>query len=47
MKIFVTGTGRCGTVTFSKACSHITNYTSGHKTKAGVINRIYSENQQI
>jgi hypothetical protein len=32
MRIFVIGTGRCGTVTFSKACQHITNYTSGHET---------------
>ena len=32
MRIFVTGTGRCGSVTFSKACRHVTNYTSGHET---------------
>jgi hypothetical protein len=32
MRIFVTGTGRCGSVTFSKACRHITNYTCGHET---------------
>lgn len=32
MRIFVTGTGRCGTVTFSKACSHIENFSSGHET---------------
>ena len=32
MRVFVTGTGRCGTTTFSKACSHITNFTSGHET---------------
>ncbi len=32
MRIFVIGTGRCGTVTFSKACEHITNYISGHET---------------
>ena len=32
MRIFVTGTGRCGTVTFSKACAHISNFTSGHET---------------
>lgn len=35
MRIFVTGTGRCGTVTFSKAASHATNYTVGHETHAG------------
>jgi hypothetical protein len=33
MRVFVTGTGRCGTTTFAKACSHITNFTSGHETK--------------
>ena len=32
MRVFVTGTGRCGTTTFAAACSHITNYTSGHET---------------
>lgn len=32
MRIFVTGTGRCGSVTFSRACRHITNYTCGHET---------------
>jgi len=32
MRIFVTGTGRCGSVTFSRACRHITNYTVGHET---------------
>jgi hypothetical protein len=37
MRIFVTGTGRCGTVTFSKAAGHATNYTVGHETHAGKI----------
>ena len=32
MRIFVTGTGRCGSVTFSKACQHITNFTSAHES---------------
>jgi hypothetical protein len=32
MRVFVIGTGRCGTVTFSKACKHIKNFTSGHET---------------
>jgi len=32
MRVFVVGTGRCGTVTFSKACAHITNFSSGHET---------------
>lgn len=32
MRVFVTGTGRCGSVSFAAACSHITNYTSAHET---------------
>ena len=35
MRVFVTGTGRCGTKTFSMACRHIRNFTSGHETHAG------------
>lgn len=31
--VFVLSTGRCGSVTFTRACSHITNYTSGHETR--------------
>jgi len=41
MNVFVVGTGRCGTTTFSKACSHITNYTSGHESHAGTIDFSY------
>jgi hypothetical protein len=37
MRAFVIGTGRCGTQTFSMACKHITNYTSGHETHTGQI----------
>ncbi len=37
MRIFVLGTGRCGTVTFAKACSHLTNYTAGHESRASCI----------
>ena len=32
MRIFVLCTGRCGSTTFAKACSHITNYTSAHES---------------
>lgn len=39
MRVFVLGTGRCGTTTFARACSHITNYTSGHETKPGAWRR--------
>lgn len=34
MRIFVVGTGRCGTRTFAQACKHVRNYTSGHETHA-------------
>jgi hypothetical protein len=30
---FVLCAGRCGSVTFDKACQHITNFTSGHETR--------------
>lgn len=33
--VFVLGTGRCGTVTFSAACSHFDNYTAGHESRRG------------
>jgi hypothetical protein len=33
MRVFVVGTGRCGTTTFYQACRHITNYTCGHETE--------------
>ena len=35
MNVFVTGTGRCGTVTFSRACRHITNFSSTHERQSG------------
>lgn len=31
MRVFVTGTGRCGSVSFKHACRHIRNYTVGHE----------------
>jgi hypothetical protein len=33
MRVFVVGTGRCGTTTFYQACRHITNYTVGHESE--------------
>jgi hypothetical protein len=33
MRVFVLSTGRCGSTTFSQACRHITNFTSGHETR--------------
>lgn len=34
MNIFILNTGRCGSLTFSKACDHITNYTSAHESRS-------------
>lgn len=32
MRVFVVGTGRCGSVTFSRAAAHITNYSVAHES---------------
>lgn len=37
MRVFVTGTGRCGSVSFRHACSFITNYQTGHETRNGLL----------
>ncbi len=37
MNIFILNSGRCGSTTFINACSHITNYSAGHETRAGLI----------
>lgn len=34
MRVFVVGTGRCGTTTFYQACKYISNYSCGHETQA-------------
>lgn len=33
MNVFVLCTGRCGSTTFTRACSHITNYTAAHESR--------------
>jgi hypothetical protein len=33
MNVFVLCTGRCGSVTFAKACSYMTNFTSAHESR--------------
>ena len=38
--VFVLCTGRCGSVTLSKACSYISNYSSGHETRIKNVDRI-------
>jgi len=35
--VFVLCTGRCGSVTLSKACRHIKNWTAGHETRVHVL----------
>lgn len=34
MRVFVLGTGRCGTTTFAEACAHFTNFTSAHESRS-------------
>lgn len=33
MNVFVLNTGRCGSTTFWRACTHVTNYTSAHESR--------------
>ena len=40
MNVFVLCPGRCGSKTFVKACSHITNWTSGHETRVNPTKRL-------
>ena len=37
MNVFVLCTGRCGSTTFYEACKHITNFSTGHETRAHLI----------
>lgn len=37
MNIFVLCTGRCGSVTLSKACEHIENYSTGHESRVSYL----------
>ncbi|KAB1442186.1 hypothetical protein [Pseudodesulfovibrio senegalensis] len=38
--VFVLGTGRCGTVSFIKACQHMTNWTAAHESNT---HRLFQE----
>lgn len=40
MNIFILNTGRCGSTTFIRACSHITNYSAAHESR---LTRVGSE----
>ena len=47
MNVFILNTGRCGSTTFIKACTHISNYSCGHETlidRLGLQRTAYSEN---
>ena len=44
MRVFVTGTGRCGTTTFSKACSIFKNLTCSHESQSSHNNLKYKDN---
>jgi hypothetical protein len=37
MNVFVLCTGRCGSQTFAKACSHFSNYSSAHESRMALI----------
>ncbi|MDH5785527.1 MAG: hypothetical protein OEZ16_07960 [Chromatiales bacterium] len=37
MNVFILNSGRCGSTTFIRACSHITNYSAGHESRAGIV----------
>ena len=33
MRVFVLSPQRCGSLTLSRSCKHISNYSSGHETR--------------
>ncbi len=37
MNIFILCTGRCGSTTFIRACSHITNFSSAHESRTHLL----------
>lgn len=37
MNVFVLCTGRCGSTTFYRACSHITNFTAAHESRVTLL----------
>jgi hypothetical protein len=41
MNIFVLSTGRSGTTTFVKACAHLTNYTTAHESRSGLLGKAH------
>jgi len=39
MNVFVLCTGRCGSTTFAKACSHLTNFSVRHESRSSFLGR--------
>ena len=37
MNVFVLCAGRCGSVTFTRACEHATNFTAGHESRVKLL----------
>lgn len=37
MNVFILNAGRSGSRTFARACGHITNYTSAHESRSGLL----------
>lgn len=37
MNVFVLCTGRCGSMTFQRACAHLTNFTSSHESRVPLL----------
>lgn len=37
MNVFVLTTGRSGSLTFSEACRHMSNFSAGHETRVGLL----------
>lgn len=35
--VFVLCTGRCGSLTFARACAHATNYTAAHESRTAIV----------
>lgn len=55
-QVFVLSTGRCGTMTLARACSHMSNYSSAHESRLRIIgdgrldypqNHIESDNRLV
>jgi hypothetical protein len=39
MNVFVLCAGRCGSTTFAKACSHLTNFSAAHESRSSLLGR--------